>query len=176
MSRFLLSGALALGLALAFTACDHDNDNDGHARHLEAVGVALVMGADTLAKAASADPLDVEGELQVHEGESLGPILVHFLDESGHWFRPEADPEGDHSLEILHDPSILEVTVDQAQWSFILTGVSAGGAEIVVRILHEGHADYVSPNLPVHVEPAAGSLGHQHHGASSQISLTVTQP
>jgi len=158
MPRMLTTMILALGLALGFTACDNDDD-DEHGHHLEAVGVALVMGTDTLVMAATADPAQVEGELHLHEGESLGPVLVHFLDEEGHWFRPEADPDGEHSLEILHNQLVLTIAVDPETWSFTATGVSEGETEIVVRILHEGHADYVSPNLPVHVEHTDGAHG-----------------
>lgn len=159
MRCFLIHGALALGLALGFSACDNDDDNDDHGDHLEAVGVALVLGADTLVLAASADPAEVEGELHLHEGESVGPILVHFLDEEGHWFRPEADPDGEHSLEILHNQLALTLTVDASTWSFMVEGVAEGETEIVVRILHNGHADYVSPTLPVHVEHTDGAHG-----------------
>jgi hypothetical protein len=159
MPRMLTTMMLALSLALGFTACDNDDDDDEHGHHLEAVGVALVMGTDTLVMAATADPALVEGELHVHEGESVGPVLVHFLDEEGHWFRPEADPDGGHSLEILHNQLALSVALDQEDWTFTATGVSEGETEIVVRILHDGHADYVSPNLPVHVEHSEGAHG-----------------
>lgn len=158
MPRMLTTMILALGLALGFTACDNDDD-DEHGHHLEAVGVALVMGTDTLVMAATADPAQVEGELHVHEGETTGPVLVHFLDEEGHWFRPEADPDGEHSLEVLHNQLVLSVTVDQETWSFTATGNAEGETEIVVRILHDGHADYVSPSLPVHVEHTEGAHG-----------------
>lgn len=161
MSRILTTSALALALALAlgFTACDDNDDDNDQGHHLEAGGVALVQGTDTLVMAATADPALVVGELHVHEGESVGPLLVHFLDEEGHWFRPEADPDGEHSLKILHNQLVLEVTVDQTEWAFTATGVSEGETEIVVRILHDGHADYVSPNLPVHVEHSDGAHG-----------------
>jgi len=158
MLKHMWPGLLGLALAIGFTACDNDDDDD-HGEHLEAVGVALVQDGDTLAMATSADTSDVSGEIHLHEGESRGPILVHFLDDEGHWFRPAEDPDGDHSLEILHNQLLVSVALDAANWAFTITGVEEGETALVVRILHNGHADYVSPELPVHVEHSEGAHG-----------------
>jgi hypothetical protein len=161
---------LALGLmacSLAFWAgCSDDDDHDDHGHHLEAVGTMLVHGNDTLLVAVGADPAGVVGELHVYEGETLGPLLIHFLDEEGHWYRPEAEPGGAHSLEILHNQLMIQLAVEPSDWSFSVTGLEEGETTIVVRILHDDHADYVSPELPVHVEHGEG-----HHGPPVAMRL-----
>lgn len=152
-----LPALVTLGLALALGCSSDDNPaggDDGH--HLEAVGVALVHGGDTLSMAVGAvAPAD---EFHVYEGESLGPILVHFLDEEGHWFRPDADAGEEHALEVLHNQLLVALEMHD-DWSFTLSGVNEGETELIVKVLHEGHADYVSPGLPLHVEHSDGVHG-----------------
>lgn len=148
MPRTLTPMILALGLALGFTACDSDDDShDEH--HLEAFGVALVMGTDTLVMSTSGEASEVEGRLDLQVGQTRGPVLLHFLDEEGHWFRPEADPDGEHAFALTHDAADFTTTQDADNWSFTATGAAAGASTVVVRVLHEGHDDYVSPALPV---------------------------
>jgi len=148
MPRMLTTMMLALGLALGFTACD-DNDDSHDEHHLEAFGVALVQGSDTLAMSTSGEASEVEGRLDLQVAQARGPILLHFLDEEGHWFRPEADPDGEHAFALTHEATAFTTTLDAGNWSFTATGGTAGASTLVVRVLHEGHDDYVSPALPV---------------------------
>jgi hypothetical protein len=155
MKKILTKGLLALFLSTGFLAsgCSDDDNpaSSDESAHMDAVGVALVMGGDTLVMAATADPTEVSGELELHEGESAGPVLVHFLDDEGHWFRPDADPDGDHTLDIATNELMLSIELDQAEWAFTATGLAEGETAMRVKILHLGHEDYVSPELPVHV-------------------------
>jgi len=155
MKNNLTKGLLALFLSTGFLAsgCSDDDNpaSSDESAHMDAVGVALVMGGDTLVMAATAEPTEVSGELEVYEGASTGPVLVHFLDDEGHWFRPEADPDGDHTLDIVTNELMASIELDQASWAFTVTGVGEGETAMRVKILHLGHEDYVSPELPVHV-------------------------
>ncbi|MFA7330554.1 MAG: hypothetical protein WC326_05700 [Candidatus Delongbacteria bacterium] len=153
MSRTLTAGALTLALALGFTACDDNDDTHEDEHHLEAFGVALVLNGDTLVKSMSGEASEVVGRLELLVSQPTGPILLHFLDEEGAWFRPEADPDGEHSFALTHDPARLSVVPDNLAWSFQLTGLAADSTSLIVRVLHEGHDDYVSPALPVLIQP-----------------------
>lgn len=141
---------LCLALALAFVACDNsDETQDEH--HLEAFGVALVSGADTLVRAEGGQAADVSGllSLQVNQARTLA---LHFLDDEGHWFRPEPDPDGEHTCAVDHNGSV-QVEIDSLNWMVTLTGLQADSSSLRVRVLHLGHDDFVSPDLPLVIEP-----------------------
>ena len=154
---WILLAALLPGLVLLNACSDDDNpasSDDGH--HMDAVGVAFVMDGDTLVKVTSADVADVVGELEVHEGETLGPILVHFLDDEGNWFRPEHEEDADHSLELRYSSLVASITVDEAEWSFTVEGVEADSSALRVAIIHGDHDDYLSPEIPLIVSHSEG--------------------
>ena len=152
MSSHFSRALPALCLTLIFAACDDSTTNqDEH--HLEAFGVALVQGVDTLLRSTSGNAEEVRGALALQLGQSRGPLLLHFLDEAGHWFRPEADPDGEHSFALDLGATSYGVVVDSLDWSFTATGLQMDSTTLVVRVLHQGHDDYVSPALPVLVTP-----------------------
>ncbi len=156
--RTTITGLLVLLVSLLMVSCSDDDNpaSDSHSEHMDAVGVALVMDGDTLAMATSADAADVSGGVEVAEGATLGPILVHFLDDEGNWFRPETDEDGDHSLELRYSTLVADITVDTANWSFTVEGVEAESSALRVAILHEDHDDYLSPELPLIVTHSEG--------------------
>lgn len=158
MFKFTLFIVTALSILL-FAGCSDDdnpvNEDDSH--HLEANGVMLISGTDTLVVAATANEDDVVGEIHLHEGEETDDITVRFLNDEGEWIEPEADDD-DHALDIvIGNGDIIEAHVHD--WEFHLDGLEEGETWIRVRVMHDDHADYVSPQLPVHVEHSEG-----HHG------------
>ncbi len=160
MNRFFRGRLLPLTLLLAgalFVSCDDDdNPASEHGEHLDAIGVALVMAGDTLVKA---EGTTVSGELEVHEGETLGPLLVHFLSDEGEWFRPDADAGSEYSLDVDANGLVVHVDVNAADWSFTVEGEEEAETVLVIHILHEDHADYTSPELPLHVHHTEGAHG-----------------
>jgi hypothetical protein len=147
-------------MTLFFCACDSDNPvtgEDGH--HLEALGTAIIQGSDTLVMATSADPNDVSGVIELYENESLENLQVIFLDDHGDWFLPDPQEHEDHSLNLLHNQLALHIDVDPATWLVDIQGLTSGETVLRVEIEHEDHADYVSPELPIHVEEQAGTHG-----------------
>jgi len=153
MSARYLRAFPALGLSLALTlgSCEKDDDTSHDEHHLEAFGVALVAGTDTLVRALGGQPEDVSGQLLLTVGQPVD-LALHFLDEEGHWFRPEADPDGEHGFAVDHASS-LQAQLDTLNWNLTLDGLTADSSTITVRVLHLGHDDYVSPALPVIVQP-----------------------
>lgn len=144
--------ALGLGVSLALFSCDNpDDSHDEH--HLEAYGVALVQDADTLLSSISGDAEEVRGALNLLVGQTRGPVLLHFLDEEGHWFRPDEDAGSAHRFALDLGASTFQVVADSVQWSLSATGLEPDSTTLVVRVLHEGHDDFVSPALPVIITP-----------------------
>jgi len=154
--------ALALTCLFSFAGCSNSDDNpagdDGD--HAEAFGTALIVGSDTLV---IADGNVVTGSLAVTFPDTLGPIQVWFLDEDGEWFRPEAH---DHGPLASSEDEVVELDVrieneamasarlghedgEEWEWAFYLNSITTGTTTLRIALLHEGHDDYVSPQIPV---------------------------
>ncbi|MCB2213130.1 hypothetical protein KQI52_13535 [bacterium] len=169
-TRFSLLAALLplFALLLILPACSEDDDNPvdaGETEHTEAFGARLLLGETVLAEA---DGSEVTGSLELTAGVTTELITVQFLDEDGDWFDPAdhdheaapAEENEDHDSElalVIADTDIATFTLGEdiaeatTHWSLTLTGVDAGATTLTVKILHEGHDDYVSPTFPITV-------------------------
>ncbi len=116
------------------------------AQHEEADGLVLRQGGVDIVTLWQGV---VTGEIEVHHEEFTDPIEVFFLAPDSTLFQPD---EPEFSLgAVLGDP--LAVGYEAlAQWSFRLEGLVEGMTDITLSILHEGHADFTSPPIEVHVE------------------------
>lgn len=86
---------------------------------------------------------------------------IKFLDENGNEIDPPEDPEFTFGW-VIADPAIAEVFQDdgdQGKFEFHLRGLQAGETSIVLQVNHEGHADFRTQPIPVHVEAQAGQHG-----------------
>lgn len=162
---FLLASAFVF-----FISCSDDDDNpvnNSTSPHLEAVGAMLIYDTDTLV---TVNGTSVEGELEVHEGDTLGPINVLFLHPDGYWYDPSelsSENETSHLLVVdEYDADITNAIIGTAlsgnndPWAFGVVGVEAGETTARVKIFHIDHPDYVSPLIDIHVEHA-----HEHSSA-----------
>lgn len=172
MNKLYLAGLPALLLAGMMISCsDDDNPAGGNeGAHMDAVGVALVMDGDTLVKA---EGQAITGELELHVGESLGPVLAHSLDDEGLWYRPEFVPDGAHELALSWNGLVCAATINQENWEFTLEGLEEAETALRVRILHEGHDDYVSPELPLHIYLSDAAHGGHSHFTSPEVHVDV---
>ena len=111
-----------------------------------------------------------QGEIDSNEGrvsELSAPIgltphwRIMFLDENGDEIDPPDDPEFTFSWTIA-DPDVLEVHQDEGDegsFDFHLRGLQEGETTIVFEVKHEGHVDYRTQPIPVHVESQEGQHG-----------------
>ena len=111
-----------------------------------------------------------QGEIDSNEGrvsELSAPIgltphwRIMFLDENGDEIDPPDDPEFAFSWTIA-DPDVLEVHQDEGDegsFDFHLRGLQEGETTIVFEVKHEGHVDYRTQPIPVHVESQEGQHG-----------------
>lgn len=160
--HFLIPVVILLVLA---AGCDKDDNpvDTTEGDHLEAYGVRLMLGDDILAEA---DGTEVTGVVQVPNGTTTELIELMFLDADGDWYEPEHEHEGeviteeehDHELDLgVGDDTVLGYTLGEdiptadSHWSFTLNGLQEGATTLTVIVLHNGHEDYVSPEIPVTV-------------------------
>ena len=111
-----------------------------------------------------------QGEIDAGEGrvsELTVPLgltphwRVLFLDEHGEEMDPPDDPEFTFGWTIA-DADILEVHQDEGDegtFDFHLRGLQEGETTIVLEVRHEGHVDYRTQPIPLHVESQEGQHG-----------------
>ncbi len=111
-----------------------------------------------------------QGEIDSGEGrvsELTAPIgltphwRIMFLDEHGE----EKDAPDDSTFTLgwtIANPDVLEVVQDEGDegsFEFHLRGLQEGETTIVFEVWHEGHIDYRTRPIPVHVESQEGQHG-----------------
>lgn len=165
MLRRIIQRAL-VPLALTLAACgDDDNPVDtGHddESHADAYGVQIISSGQELVRYENGE---VSGEIEIGHGRETPLLAVHFIDEDGDTFTPHADGDFSLSWEVA-DGTIAEVeqhTADGA-WSFHIVGAANGQTSIVIKLNHAGHTDFVSKEIPIHVEEDGPGKEHEEHG------------
>ncbi len=115
--------------------------------HAEAEGLVLRQDGEVIVTVWEGV---VTGEIEIHHEETTSDITVSFLDSKMDEFTPEVT-EGFSLYAELADSSALTYMAT-GDWTFTLTGDVEGETGIFLGIFHEGHTDYVSPEIEVHVE------------------------
>ena len=122
---------------------EHEEEHD------EAVGL-IVRGGTEIVRVESGQ---VTGEIEVGHGLKTALLSVRFIAEDGDLFTPDAGDGYALDWEIA-DESIAEVEhhAEDGAWAFHIIGLAEGQTTIRIKINHEGHANFVSPEIEIHVE------------------------
>ena len=111
-----------------------------------------------------------QGEIDSGDGrvsELTAPIgmtphwRIMFLDEHGDEIDPPDDPEFTFGWTIA-DTDVVEVVQDEGDegsFEFHLRGLHEGETTIVLKVDHDGHTDFSTQPIPVHVESQEGQHG-----------------
>jgi hypothetical protein len=155
----------ALVFAFLAAGCGDDDNpvNSDPGTHLEAIGAMLILGTDTLV---TVNGTQVSGELEVHEGDTLAPIEIRFLNpDDNSWYDPTGLGSASHSLHLEeYSTDVANMLIGSAMpgvtdpWEFGILGVEAGTTSARIKIYHLDHPDYTSPLIPIRVE-------HEHENA-----------
>ncbi len=147
-----ISALSIFALALFIAGCgDDDNPVDTHEEeHAEAVGLIVLDSGSEIVRVESDQ---VTGEIEVGHGRETALLSVRFIAEDGDLFTPD---EGDgFALDWeIADEGIAEVEhhAEDGAWAFHIIGLEEGQTTIRIKINHGGHADFVSPEIEIHVE------------------------
>ena len=131
-----------------------DNDNlvntEHEEEHAEAVGLIIRSSGEEIVRYENGE---VEGEIEVGHGLETALLSVRFIAEDGDLFTPDEDDDYALGWEIA-DESIAEVKhyAEDSAWAFHIIGLAEGQTTIRIKINHEGHANFVSPEIEIHVE------------------------
>lgn len=142
---------LTIALLVITSACS--NSVSGEDEHSEPEGFRLKISGQTVVE--QLPDSDVTGSIEIDEGEETALITVWFIDHDGDEFQPHVD-EG-HSLGYEFSTADIvefEQHDEDGAWSFHLHGEAAGTTNLSVIILHSGHSDFESQDIPVIVTSA----------------------
>jgi hypothetical protein len=119
------------------------------------MGLYLIESGDTIVSYIGGT---VTGEIETEEGTLTPLIFVKFLTDEGEIGTPTG-PEHTLQWEIA-DTSIAQVIKHAGEdWEFHIDGKAEGTTTIEISIFHNDHPDFVSKQIPIHVEHGSG-MGH----------------
>ncbi|MYC71213.1 MAG: hypothetical protein F4X17_10950 [Gemmatimonadetes bacterium] len=159
-----VSALSIFALALFIASCgDDDNpvDPDHHDDHAEAIGLIV---RDSGAEIIRVESGAVTGEIEVGHGKETALLSVRFIAEDGDLFTPDEDDDYSLGWEIA-DESIAEVEQhdEDGAWAFHIIGLEEGETTIRLKINHGDHADFVSPEIEIHVSEDGPGEEHGEH-------------
>lgn len=115
--------------------------------HAEPVGLVVFEGQTEIVRV---EESVVTGAFDLLNGAVSPLYTLQFIDEEGDLFVPD-DPDFAPDA-IVADATVVEVVRgDPADWDFRLRGLKTGTTSIRLVILHGGHEDFTSPEIPVTV-------------------------
>lgn len=162
-----LSLLAILSLTIFFTSCDDEDSVSPSEEHFEAVGYILLDENDDIVFRLFEGQIDnsISESVAVNLADGMGEYHVHFLDEDGNDI---GTPEGEHEHEEEEEEheehgdeeTTLSVevqdegiaTVEAHEWELEITPVAVGTTQMKIQIMHEGHADFTSPFVPLEVK------------------------
>ena len=163
MLKKSMSALSIFALALFVASCgDDDNPVDSEQEeHADAVGLIVRDSGEEIVRVESGQ---VTGEIEVGHGKETALLSVRFIAEDGDLFTPDEDEEYALDWEIA-DESIAEVEhhAEDGAWAFHILGLEEGETTIRIKINHEGHADFVSPEIEIHVSEDGPGEEHEEH-------------
>jgi len=130
---------------------DHDND------HYEPTGLVLVQNGAEIAIYTDGES---SGGIEVGVEKETSLISVRFIAEDGDRFVPEGD---EFSLELERGDDIFEIEQHEGEdYEFHVIGEVEGNSSLTVKLMHNGHKDFVAAPFEVHVETDGPGEDHAH--------------
>lgn len=163
MLRTAISYTL-LFAALFFLGCSDDNPvRDNHTeQHAEAVGFVIRNSGEEIARYQNGE---VSGQIEVGHNKQTALLNVRFLDEAGDLFAPDSDDGFSLGWEIA-DEAIAEIEQhdEDGLWAFHVAGLTEGETALVIKLNHNGHADFVAKGIAIHVTEDGPGEVHDDEG------------
>ncbi len=165
MFKKSMSALSIFALALFIASCGDDDNpvqSDPHdEEHSDAVGLIV---RDSGAEIVRVEKGEVTGEIEVGHGKETALLTVRFIAEDGDLFTPDEDEGYALDWEVA-DENIAEVEhhAEDGAWAFHIIGLAEGHTTIRIKINHENHADFVSPEIEIHVSEDGPGEEHDEH-------------
>ena len=143
-------------LALFAAGCGKDDPISPEEEHYEPEGLVLIESGYRFFRYFRGEIDSGDGRadaLEVPHGQLTPHWDIRFLDADGEEIAPPSG-EGFSFTWVIADPSVAEVFQDEGdegKFAFHLRGLEEGETTIVLQISHEGHVDFRTQPIPVHV-------------------------
>ena len=152
-----------MSFALLAAGCgDDDNPVNAHQgeEHAEAIGLIIRNSGAEIVRYENGK---ISGEIDVGHGKETALLSVRFIAEDGDLFTPHTDDGFSLGWEIA-DEAVAKVDwhAEDGAWAFHIVGVADGKTTIRLKIMHEGHADFVSMPIEIHVSDDGPGEEHDH--------------
>ena len=152
-----------MSFALLAAGCgDDDNPVNAHQgeEHAEAIGLIIRNSGAEIVRYENGK---ISGEIDVGHGKETALLSVRFIAEDGDLFTPHTDDGFSLGWEIA-DETVAKVDwhPEDGAWAFHIVGVADGKTTIRLKINHEGHADFVSMPIEIHVSDDGPGEEHDH--------------
>lgn len=143
MTKSIKFVLLVLVVTLSVSACKTAHDDD----HLDIGSFRILSNGEVVAQQ---NGTNVSGNITLARETTSAVLTLEFRDPDGSVLTITDD---DLFLEVdTNNPGVvLAQNSNESRWSFTLTGVSAGSAGIVVKLMHGNHADFESRSIPITV-------------------------
>lgn len=143
MTKSIKFVLVALVVSLSVSACKSAHDDD----HLDIGSFRILSNGEVVAQQ---NGTTVTGSITLARESTSSVMTLEFRDPEGSVL---SITDEDLYLEIdSNNPGVvLAQNSNESRWSFTLTGVSAGSASIVVKLMHGNHADFESRPISVTV-------------------------
>lgn len=129
------------------------NSTSSEEEHSDPEGFRLKMNGQTVVEQLPGGTLT--GEFELETGEETALITIFFLDDDGDEFQPD---EPEFSLgAVFEDEGIAEFEQheEDGTWSFHIHAEAEGITEMTLQLMHNGHSDFNTQGIHVHVEAPA---------------------
>lgn len=149
-SNFIHNAFLFSVLELfVLSACTNSTGSEEE-EHSDPEGFRLKMNGATLVEQLPGGSLT--GEIELAPGEESDLITIQFLDDDGDEFQPDK-PEYSLGYE-FEDEGIAEFEqhTEDGKWSFHIHAEAAGITDLHLKLMHNGHSDFTTLDIHVHVE------------------------
>ncbi len=143
-------------LTLLAAGCGKEDPISPEEEHFEAEGLVLIDSGHRFFRYFRGEIDSGDGRvdvLEVPHGQLTPHWSIRFLDADGDEMAPPSG-EGLSFSWVIADPSVVEVFQDEGdegKFEFHLRGLEDGETTIVLQISHEGHVDFRTQPIPVHV-------------------------
>ncbi len=140
-----------LMLLMFLISCSNEDDPvQNQEEHFEAIGVVFFESGNVIGSILRGTTNDT---LKTAIGTVTSIIDIKFYDENENIVDPPTEAEKTFTWEIKDEniAQIIRSSADQDEFSFNIRGVSSGITTVEFFILHEGHADFRSGEVPLKV-------------------------
>lgn len=148
----ILSKLFAIIFLISASIACSNAASDDHEEHNEAEGFRLISSGQTIVE--QLPDQQVTGQISLNAGSETALLSIYFIDHDGAEFQPD---EASYTLGYeFSETGIAEFVqhTEDGKWNFHIKALKADTTQLNLMLLHSGHSDFQSLDIPVHIQTA----------------------